>query len=89
MKNWEKKAIAEIMGNFDFDKVQKHMDSVGWKWGTEIPSAREIEAEAFRMLNKVVKEKLIFIETGGLVAIRIKKMKVISLYFKIEGWDNC
>jgi hypothetical protein len=60
MKKWKKKAIKEIMDNFDFKKVHKTMVALEWKWFIEnkepklssaIPDIKDIKDTALNCLN--------------------------------------
>lgn len=81
--------IEEIMDEFDFDKVQRVMKFLDWKWfGAEdgIPRVAELRREARRLLNGVQNRS--YIATGGFVA-RKDKFGRLSLAFEVTSWDWC
>ena len=52
--------IFEIMDNFDFERVHKVMETLDWKWASTrgVPTLRDIELMAQRLLYDVVKSTL-------------------------------
>ena len=62
---------TQIMGGFDFEKVQKTMEFLKWKWGTlseaHVPSVNELKEEATRLLDKAYSSKG-SVSTGGFTA---------------------
>jgi hypothetical protein len=53
-------AIPKIMDRFDFEKVEKVMRFLNWKWSTtangyDVPSVAELESEAYRQLHECVR----------------------------------
>lgn len=66
----EQDMIDEVMDNFDFEKVQKMMFAVGWKWindegGYSVPDVAELRRAARRMIKNTFKEGVFAMGTGG------------------------
>jgi hypothetical protein len=52
--------IPEVMERFDFEKVQRTMEFLNWKWantsaGNSTPTVEELESEAYRQLHEVIR----------------------------------
>jgi hypothetical protein len=63
--------IYSIMDNFDFEKVQKVMENVGWRWAFAkdgIPSVSELKNEAHRLLVDACESET-NVATGGFKAV--------------------
>lgn len=88
MKKWEEKSMCEILENFDFEKVEKIMKFLEWKWGDEIPDKYEIRRTAKGLLKDLILGKSNMISTGGFIAIKSRKHKQMSLYFYIESCET-
>jgi hypothetical protein len=71
--------IAEVMGHFDFEKVAKIYEMLGWKWRGEPVTKDALVSNALRLLKDLQNEypDVSAIETGGLRA---------SVYEE-EGYD--
>ena len=49
--------IEKIMDKFPFDKVQKQMEEMEWKWiGVGVPSVKDLRATAWTVLRGVAEE---------------------------------
>lgn len=83
------KAIREVMKNFDFVKVKKAMDALGWKWALSggVPSLYQIEADALYKLEQVCFGSSKCIWSGGFFAELDEKEQVLSLKFILTGWE--
>lgn len=75
--------IREVMEEFDFQKVQRTMEALNWKWfttGGRVPNIYELKSSAEKYLKETVKEllethtlKLVY-STGGF-SITARKSK--------------
>lgn len=104
MKKSAEQMIDNIMDNFDFKKVHKTMNFLGWKWGeNEVPSVEELKETASDLLNHVVDvltedppsvhhTDRFLTSTGGFHAsgYRTKRGNVaqLELYFAIDSWEE-
>ena len=83
-----KELIDDIMDNFDFLKVRFVMDTVHWKWGSDLPSIEALEERARSLLSRVSKmTSKVSISTGGFRAtheINNMKKHVLRLEFILE-----
>ena len=52
------KMIDDIMDEFNFDKVQKAMDCLDWKWVGEDVTVGMLKTEARRLLRNAVEARL-------------------------------
>lgn len=84
-------AIESIMDNFDFDKVQKVMEFLNWKWvSTEngIPSVQELRSQARRLIKEAIEEK-VRIATGGFrVDYFYEDEGYVELSFIVDQWSS-
>jgi len=96
--------IKDIMDEFEFDKVERAMEALNWKWRGETPAIYELREEAERLLRGAAKSRLSdFKDTHHDVAIingcggfEAKawcdegKTKIIGLdlAFVVESWDS-
>ena len=86
------KTVDEILDDFDFDKVQKHMESVNWTWAlVGVPNKAYIYDTARDMLTRAERDcskkmRYSFISTGGLYASAYyyKKEIYLRLAFELE-----
>lgn len=91
----DRKKVYDVLKNFDFEKVQKIMTSLDWKWcGTlhGVPTVDEIKALAHRLLVDAIYENTT-IATGGLRATYESKkdeddVSFLSLEFIVEEWEG-
>ena len=86
-------SIRKVISRFDFQKVHRVMTALDWRWvGTGIPSVRELQSEATRLLQNVG-GKIKSSETGGLKAeykSDIDGGQELRLYFVAEQsfWNS-
>ncbi len=76
--------VAQILERFDFEKVLKHMQSVGWKWFDEVPTMEDIKGTATRLLveAQMDSQEVVSMGTGG---FRVYKLPWgIELTFSIQ-----
>ena len=76
--------VAQILERFDFEKVLKHMQSVGWKWFDEVPDMDDIKGTATRLLveAQMDPQEVVSMGTGG---FRVYKLPWgLELTFSIE-----
>lgn len=76
--------VAQILERFDFDKVLKHMQSVGWKWFDEVPNMDDIKGTATRLLVEAQMDPkdIVSMGTGG---FRVYKLPWgLELTFSIQ-----
>ena len=95
MKKWQKKAIKEIMKEFDFEKVHKTMTFLDWTWGWDgkVPSLAEIKSHAKEKLKRVCRESngqgRFGISSGGFLGeIVSHESKILRLSFVLSDWDT-
>ena len=97
-KNYQPK-IKEIINEFNFDKVQKVMDFLDWRWqnARRIPTIHELISKSENLLNDVClellngQEKEWKVSTGGFSAygfIDDSGDIELSLSFCIEEWET-
>ena len=91
--------IDDIMENFDFERVHKVMDVIGWRWVfalNGIPSVEELKKTAKTLLVSACKEKTT-VSTGGFKAIYEESSKwdddddkdpYVGLEFILEEWEG-
>lgn len=95
MKTWEENAIEKIMEKFDFQKVKKTMDALGWKYALdkETPTIEELKKVVLELLNESIKfaeepeyqeEKQFSMFTGGFRVDYERNVKII-LSFEITS----
>ena len=98
------KMIAEIMEEFDFDKVQDAMDYLNWRWVGQHVTVEMLREEAERLLRNAAKLRLgdwidehweqgIMSATGGLQAMAFcdedkSKIVALDLKFVLADWDS-
>ncbi len=84
MMTHKAQVVAQILERFDFEKVLKHMQSVGWKWFDEVPDMDDIKGTAARLLveAQMDPQEVVSMGTGG---FRVYKLPWgIELTFSIE-----
>lgn len=80
-----------IMQNFDFEKVQQHMQSTDWRWvsdgGMQVPDLDTIKSTARSLLTQAIwsEEPVSSCATGGFCAYKLPWG--LSLTFQI-GWSH-
>jgi hypothetical protein len=98
------KMIQNIMENFNFEKTQRAMDLLDWKWRDEYVTEDMLREEAERLLRGAIKSRLgdfksehhevaILNECGGLEAkawCNEAKTKIIGIQldFILNSWDE-
>ena len=96
--------INEIIANFDFEKVNKTMIALDWKWGDEgVPNIKELKESAIERLESAIKQVLSpdnkehhntawISSSGGLKATAWKnkkdKLEKLQLEFVLTDWDT-
>ncbi len=96
--------IRDIIDEFDFDKVERTMEALNWKWRGETPTLYDLRKEAEHLLRGAAKSRLsdfkdthhdvaIINATGGFEAKAWcdgGKTKIIGLdlAFIVESWDS-
>jgi len=86
MKKWQKKAIEEIMDNFDFEKVHNAMVFMNWTWSfNKTPTVDELKETAHHLLCEICEGDSEFIETGGFFIYIFRKEHILRLLFIIES----
>jgi hypothetical protein len=90
MKKWQKKAIKEIMENFDFTRVERVMYALNWTYYdiVGIPSLDILKEKAEELLTNIAEVKTdqygYYSDGGGFEAYHNSIDKVIKLSFTIE-----
>jgi hypothetical protein len=98
MKKGREQLIDEIVENFNWDKVYKTMDALGWTWvhsEGETPSTGRLITTATRLLRDAYdgaeKEQYTYlVGTGGFEAVcYVDKddMYRLELRFVVTSWD--
>lgn len=98
------KMIDEIMEEFDFDKVNKAMYFLNWKWAGEYVTVEMLKETAEQLLRTAAKLRLgdwihehweqgIMSATGGLQAMAFcdedkSKIVALDLKFVLADWDS-
>ncbi len=96
--------IEDILNEFDFDKVERAMEALNWKWRGEIPTIYDLREEAERLLWGAAKSRLgsfknehhdipIINATGGFEArawCDKEKTKItkLDLAFVVTSWGS-
>jgi hypothetical protein len=96
--------IKDIMVEFDFDKVERAMEALNWKWRGEIPTIYDLRETAESLLRGAAKSRLsdfkdthheiaIINGTGGFEArayCNEDKTKItgLDLAFVVSSWDS-
>ena len=96
--------IRDIIDEFDFDKVERAMEALNWKWRGETPTLYDLREEALRLLRGAAKSRLgdfkdthhdvaIINACGGFEArayCNEDKTKItgLDLVFVITSWDS-
>jgi hypothetical protein len=96
LSNKQIHSINEIMDNFDFERVEKVMDCLNWKWGIEgqVPDiyeirrfARQLLADTIIGLGHLIEDKSFSLGSGGFVA-KAYRDGSLSLSFVVEEWEH-
>ena len=94
--------IREIVENFDWEKVNKVMKCLNWRWAfskteNQIPSIGELVLQGIRLLEEVNHSTLMdksnhYRGTGGFEAKGIYLNEsdevILELSFTIESWES-
>lgn len=91
--------IAEIIENFDWDKVHKTMEFLNWKWWDtegESPSREKLITHAFKLLDQVYDlileyKETCHVATGGFRATAYYDESDsigLRLVFELCSWDS-
>ena len=96
--------IEDILNEFDFDKVERAMEALNWKWRGETPTLYDLREEALRLLRGAAKSRLgdfkdthhdvaIINACGGFEArayCNEDKTKItgLDLAFVVTSWDS-
>jgi hypothetical protein len=96
--------IEDIMDAFEFDKVERAMEALDWKWRGQTPSIEDLREEAERLLRGAAESRLgafknahwevpILNACGGFEAkawCDEEKTKIVALdlVFVVESWDS-
>jgi len=77
------------MENFNFEKVQKHMQETNHFWGgTEAPSISALKGAAYNCLSTAMREESLTSSTGGFLALYLtypSGVKELKLIFQLES----
>lgn len=88
MENVQDK-IDEIMDCFDFEKVARVMEFLGWQWASinGVPDVTQIRKAARQLLREVSGNgKWARTSTGGFIAT--KENNELSLVFYVSQWET-
>ena len=96
--------IEDILNEFDFDKVERVMEVLDWKWRGETPTLYDLRETALRLLRGAAESRLgafkdehhhvaIISATGGFEAKAFcdeNKTKItgLQLDFIVTSWDS-
>jgi hypothetical protein len=96
--------IREIMNEFDFDKVERAMEALNWKWRGETPTLYDLRETAESLLRGAAQSRLgdfknehhdvsIINGTGGFEAKAFcnedkTKITGLDLAFIVTSWDS-
>jgi hypothetical protein len=96
--------IEDILNEFDFDKVERVMEALNWKWRGETPTLYDLREEALRLLRGAAKSRLgdfkdthheiaIINACGGFEAKAWcdegkTKITGLDLAFVVTSWDS-
>ncbi len=88
MKKWEKKAIKDVINNFDFQLCHDTMTKMGWTWFAGVPSVAALKKEATRQLKCLCEKNLSYVASGRFWAERHKKEEYLRLFFYVDQFDS-
>lgn len=94
MSKSKQEQIDEIMDNFDFNRVARVMDFLGWKWYMKeyrVPEESEIRKEARKYLSKTYdygegQGRKYSTVTGGFVYTYDPHYTELQLSFELGAW---
>jgi len=83
-EKWE-----EIEKNFDWERVEKVMNFLDWKWYTVdgIPNIRDLKHKAYNLLKEAY-DNGGYYAVGGFTAEYITKDNFLQLSFVLDSWDS-
>lgn len=83
-QKWE-----EIEKNFDWERVEKVMNFLDWKWYTVdgIPNIRDLKHKAYNLLKEAY-DNGGYYAVGGFTAEYITKDNFLQLSFVLDSWDS-
>jgi hypothetical protein len=98
----KQKSIDNIIDNFNWDRVQKVMEFLDWKWyGScegEVPTIGPLIRQSMDLLNKAYDlceqyKEITRVGTGGLYAMAFwddeeKEVYHLELYFALSSWEE-
>jgi hypothetical protein len=75
--------------NFDWGRVQKGMDAVGWRWVpiSRVPTVSDLKENAERLVRDAYRNKTRN-ATGGLEAEYIEEDDTVRLIFVFSQWEG-
>jgi len=101
-RDMENKMIEEILDNFDFEKCNRVMTSLGWTWGlnTYSPTISDLKISAEARLKNAIElakkdkcsKSTYFSSSGGLKGNawvnRFGHVEALRLEFVLTDWDT-
>ncbi len=91
MEKWQKKAIAEIMEDFDFVRVENTMKKLKWTWATtkhKVPTIEQLKHHTEEMLIDAIKNHYWTSSYGGFIVFYSEKHRSLQLIFAITTCEN-
>ena len=91
MMNWNEQ-IEDIMDSFDFSRVQKAMNAIGWKWAAKgmepayIPTEKQLRQKARELMKDVTSCAIKSKAEGGLKVVKHDDDHELTLEFIIEHY---
>lgn len=83
------KSLNEVLHNFDFEKVQRVMEFLGWEWdGIGIPDKFEIESRASDLLIEAYEKYWDNSESKSPYYIRTSGLSVSYEYIDDSDYDE-
>jgi hypothetical protein len=97
MRTIEDEIIADILDEFDFDKVHKVMEFLDWTWfkddmqsPAEVPTKGDLRKQARRLMNNCIKHEECSTGTGGFYVRKstYDGVPYYELQFVVTSWNN-
>jgi hypothetical protein len=97
MRTIEDEIIADILDEFDFDKVHKVMEFLDWTWfkddmqsPAEVPTKGDLRKQARRLMNNCIEHEECSTGTKG---FHVRKstydgVPYYELQFVVTSWNN-
>jgi hypothetical protein len=96
------KAINNIIDNFNWDRVQKTMEYLNWRWYSscegEVPTIGPLLRQSIDLLHRAydlceINKDITRVGTGGLFALAFwddenNKVYHLELYFALTSWEE-